>query len=95
LWIFEGAYVGQASRLTSNDLPTQARHLRYIPKVQKRLDFGIKCGGKKLLNTEPLCPIPVDFLGYPKSKNACEVSPTGIRYENTQPPGQEILEITF
>jgi hypothetical protein len=41
LWIFEGAYVGQASRLTSNDLPTQARRLRYIPEVQKQLDFGI------------------------------------------------------
>jgi hypothetical protein len=95
LWIFEGAYVGQASRLASNDLPTQARRLRYIPEVQKRLDFGIKCGGKKFLITEPMWPIPVDFLGYPQCKNACEVSPTGIRYENTQPPGQEILEITF
>jgi hypothetical protein len=95
LWIFEGAYVGQVFRLTSNDLPTQARRLRYIPKVQKRLDFGINCGGKKFLITEPLWPIPVDFLGYPQSKNACEVYPTGIRYENTQPLGQEILKITF
>jgi hypothetical protein len=57
--------------------------------------FGIKCGGKKFLNTEPLWPISLDFLGYPQSKNACEVSPTGICYENTQPLGREILEITF
>jgi hypothetical protein len=33
--------VGQASRLPSNDLPAQARRPRYIPEVQKRLDFGI------------------------------------------------------
>jgi hypothetical protein len=46
MWIFEGAYVGQASRLTSNDLPTQARRLRYIPKVQKRLDLVLSAVGR-------------------------------------------------
>ena len=34
LWIFEGSCVGQASRLTSNDLRPQARRPRYIPEAQ-------------------------------------------------------------
>jgi len=50
---------------------------------------------EEVLITEPLWPVSLDFLGYPQSKNACEISPTGICYENTQPLGREILEITF
>jgi hypothetical protein len=38
---------------------------------------------------------PCRFPWLLRSKNACEVSPTGICYENTQPLGREILEITF
>lgn len=34
-WILKIAYVGQASRLTSNDLRSQAGRPRYIPQVQK------------------------------------------------------------
>jgi hypothetical protein len=48
LWIFAGVHVGQASRLTSNDIRPQARRLRYIPEVQKHSDFGIKPGLPKL-----------------------------------------------
>jgi hypothetical protein len=35
LWIFEGSHGGQASRLTTNDLRSQAGRLRYIPEAQK------------------------------------------------------------
>jgi hypothetical protein len=51
LWILEGACVGQASRLTSNDIrsqassleppPYKARSLHYLPDVQNGTDFGI------------------------------------------------------
>jgi hypothetical protein len=35
LWIFEGSHGGQAYRLTTNDLRSQAGRLRYIPEAQK------------------------------------------------------------
>jgi hypothetical protein len=38
---FGGFIVGQASRLPSNDLRSQARRPRYIQKVQKQAAFGI------------------------------------------------------
>jgi alpha-L-fucosidase len=41
LWIFEGAHVGQASRLSSNDIRPQARRPHYLPEAQKRSGFGI------------------------------------------------------
>ena len=41
LWVYEVAYVGRASRLTSNDLRLQAGRPHYIPEVQKLSDFGI------------------------------------------------------
>jgi hypothetical protein len=34
-WIFLGAPVGKATRLTPVDLQSQARRLRYIPEAQK------------------------------------------------------------
>ena len=44
---FEVAYVGQASRLTSNDLRLQAGRPQYIPEVHSLSDFGItsSCSG--------------------------------------------------
>jgi hypothetical protein len=36
--------VGQASRLPSNDLRSQARRPRYIQKLQKQATFGITLG---------------------------------------------------
>ena len=41
LWDYEVAYVGRASRLTSNDLRLHAGRPHYIPEVQKLSDFGI------------------------------------------------------
>jgi hypothetical protein len=40
---FGGFVVGRVSRLPSNDLPTQARRLRYIQKSKKQAAFGISC----------------------------------------------------
>ena len=37
-----GAYVDQASRLTSKDLRSQSGRLRYIPEAKMRADFGVK-----------------------------------------------------
>jgi len=46
--ILEGANVGQASRLTSSGLHSQARRPRYIPEAQKRSVFGIRtCKARK------------------------------------------------
>lgn len=42
LWIFKGAYVGQASRLKSKDLRPQARRPRYITKLKKGSTLAIK-----------------------------------------------------
>jgi len=38
---FGGFMVERASRLPSNDLPTQARRPRYHSEVQKQAAFGI------------------------------------------------------
>ena len=41
LWMVEGSYVGQASRLTSSDFHPQARRPRYIAEVKNQSDFGV------------------------------------------------------
>jgi hypothetical protein len=41
LWTFEGAHVGQASRLPSSDLQSQAGRPRHISKNLKQPAFGI------------------------------------------------------
>jgi hypothetical protein len=44
---FGGFIVGQASRLPSNDLPTQARRPRYIQKSKSKL-LLVEEGGRRL-----------------------------------------------
>jgi hypothetical protein len=41
LWILNGAYVGQVSRLTLSDLRSRASRPRHIPESRKQPDFGI------------------------------------------------------
>ena len=70
LWIFKGAYVGQASRLTSNSLLPQASRPRYMPIVPKRMD----CGANPLSGLQQKPPIHAE-----NSVNSVETSSSAVR----------------
>jgi len=73
LWIFEGAHVGQASRLSSNDSRPQARRPRYLAEAQKRTDFGITA--RKIIAASLLAILPVASAKDEVSKEAPKVAP--------------------